>query len=323
MKLKLTILLLGVAIFLLSGCTQKLDKAKQSFDHQGISYEMQLPGGWKRDKEVRSDYGLQTVLSAEDTKSNSYLFITSIPVKEVQYKGFGEETREKIKERYNYKKTEDVYMKEIKIGDAPAYKYTVNTSYKDKSVWAHLYYIWTEHGFVQMTFYSADDNSYEKRSEIIDEAVATFKEVDFDETKAQKGLIDQEKEEGDVITIENKKLKMETTGVRQITGTDNKKLLAIRYTFTNLALEAVQPAVWKEYVVAKQNEKPLRFGELPEDTSFLDVKELVMAQSKELKQGEQVESVVLYELLDKSRIELSFSQEEFPEKEPVGVVIPE
>lgn len=322
-QLKKIALFLPVTLFLLMGCTGTLEKKAQSFEDRGVSYEMQLPAGWKKDKEVNSEYGLQTAFSAEDSKSNSYLFITTTPVDEVEQKGFGEETRKKIKERYKYKKAKDVYMKEYKVGDYPVCKYTVHTQFKEKSVWAHFYYIWTEHGFVQMTFYSAEDNSYRKRSEKIDAAVETFKEISFDEAKATKSQEALEKEEGDIVTIENNELKMEITAVRKLAGADKKNVLAIRYTFTNLDEKAVKPSVWKEFVTAKQNDEVLSVGKLAQDNAFLDVEELVATQSASVEQGESVESVVLYELVDTSTVELTYLQEAFPGKEPTRVVVPE
>ncbi|MDA9471198.1 hypothetical protein C240_1350 [Enterococcus sp. 5H] len=283
---------------------------------------MQLPGGWKADEVSNSNYGIQTIFSAEDSKSNSYLFITTTPVAEVEQDGFGEQTRKKLQERYKYKNLEDVYMKELKVGDAPAYKYTLNTVYKEKSVWAHFYYIWTKDSFVQMTFYSADDNAYEKRSEKIDASVATFREVSFDEKEAESAQESEEKSEGDIVTIENDELKMETTAVRRITGAQGENLLAIRYSFTNLSGEPVQPSIWADLVTAKQNGEPLSIGTLPEDTSLLDVKELAATQIETVQKNETVESVVLYELLDDSTVELNFSQEAFPEQKAIGVVVP-
>ncbi|WP_271493096.1 DUF5067 domain-containing protein [Enterococcus sp. 5H] len=323
MNKKRTILLSFVAIlFFLAGCSKELEPNKEKFSARGVSYEMQLPGGWKADEVSNSNYGIQTIFSAEDSKSNSYLFITTTPVAEVEQDGFGEQTRKKLQERYKYKNLEDVYMKELKVGDAPAYKYTLNTVYKEKSVWAHFYYIWTKDSFVQMTFYSADDNAYEKRSEKIDASVATFREVSFDEKEAESAQESEEKSEGDIVTIENDELKMETTAVRRITGAQGENLLAIRYSFTNLSGEPVQPSIWADLVTAKQNGEPLSIGTLPEDTSLLDVKELAATQIETVQKNETVESVVLYELLDDSTVELNFSQEAFPEQKAIGVVVP-
>ncbi|OJG25618.1 hypothetical protein RU98_GL000859 [Enterococcus caccae] len=317
------ICLLGLSIFLLIGCTQKLAKNKQQIEDKGISYEFQLPAGWETSKAGYNEYGLQAAFNAEDKKSNSYVFISSVPVKDVPQKDFGKQTREKLKKRYHYKDIEGIYMKKITVNKAPAYKYTLNTTYKEKSVWAHLYYIWTKHGFVQLTYYSADDNSYKKRSKIIDESVATFKETGFDEGAAEVAKNEQREEEGDVISIINHDIKMETTGVRQVTGENQKKLLAIRYTFTNLMDTPIQPVVWNDYVTAKQNGNILSIGKLSADSNLLDLKELINNQSKEVKRGEAIETTVLYELKDMSNIELSFSQDAFPGEKAVEVVIPQ
>lgn len=322
-KISNVLLIIVIGGLFLIGCTKQLDQKKQSFSDNGVSYEFQLPSGWKADQEANKEYGLQTSYSAEDTKSNSYVFVTTTLVTDIEQKKFGEQTREKLKERYRYKNVKDIYMKKITVGNAPAYKYTLNTVFKEKSVWAHFYYIWTEHGFVQLTFYSADDNSYKKRSEKIDDSVATFKEIAFDKNEAEKEQEAQQKEEGDIVTIENREIKFETTAVRQLTEVEGKKMLAIRYTFTNLTLEKAQPSVWKDVVTATQNGKKLSLEKLPETSDILDIKELDSTQTKVLKQGEQVESVVLYELVDKSTVELSFSQNVFPGKESVRVVVPE
>lgn len=322
-QMKKIAIFLPVILFLLMGCTGTLDKKKQSFEDQGASYEMQLPAGWEKDKVVNSEYGLQTAFSAEDRKSNSYLFITSNPVAEVSQKGFGEETRKKLKERYKYKKVENVYMKEYKVGDYPVCKFTILTEFKEKPVWAHFYYIWTDHGFVQMTFYSAKDNSYKKRVEKIDAAVETFKEVSFDEKKAKESQEALEKEEGDIVDIENEELKMKITAVRKVIGDGKNDLLAIRYTFTNLSEKPMEPSIWTELVTAKQKENVLSVGQLAKDNAFLDVKELTDTQSVLVKQGDSVETAVLYELVDKSTVELTYSQEAFPKLEPTRVVVPE
>ncbi|WP_086315516.1 hypothetical protein A5821_003001 [Enterococcus sp. 7F3_DIV0205] len=321
-KFSLALLTIVISSLFLIGCTKQLDETHTQFNDEGVTYEFQLPGAWKADQEPNKEYGLQTAFSGEDTKSNSYVFISTIPVKDVVQKGFGEQTREKLKERYRYKEAKDIYMKKITIGEAPAYKYTLNTTFKEKSVWAHLYYIWTEHGFVQVTFYSADDNAYKKRSEQIDASVETFKERSFDKLEAEKEQEALKKEAGDIVTIENKDIKIETTAVRQVTGAEGKKMLAIRYMFTNLGLETAHPSVWQEVVTATQNGKTLLIGNLPQESDLLDVKELAATQTNTVNLGEQIESVVLYELQDKSPVELNFSQDAFPGKESVRVVVP-
>lgn len=322
-QIKRIVLFFPAILLLLVGCTGTLDENTQRFEDQGVSYEMQLPAGWKKDKEQNYDYGLETAFSAEDKNTDSYLFISTIPVAEVKQKEFGEETRKKIKERYKYKTVKDVYMKEYKVGNYLTYKYTVHTNYKEKPVWAHFYYIWTDNGFVQMTFYSADDNSFKKRSKQIEAAVETFKEVGFNKKKAKKSKENQKKEEGDVVTIENNDLKMEITAVRKVKGENNKELLAIRYAFTNQNEKSTEPSIWKEFVTAKQADNLLPIGQLPKDYEFLDVKELAETQTVPVKKGESVESVVLYELVDQSTVELTYAQEAFPDKQPTRVVVPE
>ncbi|MEI5993775.1 DUF5067 domain-containing protein [Candidatus Enterococcus mansonii] len=321
---KIIALILMAVVVLFSGCSEKLSETKETFEGQGVTYEMQLPSSWKVDSEDKSEnYGLQTSFSAEDKKSNSYMFATVTPVNEVKQKGFAEQTREQLKERYGYKKAKDIYMKEYKINGSPVCKYTLNTVFKEKDVWAHMYYMWTENGFVQVTFYSADDSNYEKRSKLIDESVGTLKEVSFDTEKFNEAQKKQKEDEGDVVTLENKTMKVEMTGVRKVVGENKKNVLAIRYTFTNNSSEQASASVFKELITAKQKDKKLSEGTLPEDTSFLDLKELVNNQSKVIPQGQSIDSVIFYELADNSIVELSYSQEAFPGTEPTKAVVPE
>lgn len=315
------LLLICLSLFF-AGCSNKLSKEAQTFSEKGSTFSINLPKNWEEDKNFKAHFGLQAVLGAEDKKSNSYMFILTTPVEEVTEKNFGEETRKKLAERYNYKKADDIYMSELKIDDKPAYKYTLNTYYKEKSVWAHLYYIWTEHNFVQMIFYSADDGSYQKRAEIIDESALTFKETKFDQKKQDQISKEEEQDEGDIVTVENADMKISISASRYMTGKDEEELLAIRYTFTNLKQEPVAPNMWQEVISATQDGKELTIGTLPEDTPFLDVKSLVEKQAEPVSTGESSDSVVVYKINNSDEVTLSFSQEAFPEQESYQVVVP-
>ncbi|MGX7150137.1 DUF5067 domain-containing protein [Enterococcus ureasiticus] len=313
-----------VTIILIAGCGEKLSEKKKEFEGQGISYEMQLPTNWEVDKEDKSnEYGLQTVFSAEDKKSNSNMFVAITPVKDVPHQGFSKKTREQFKKRYGYKNIKDVYMKEFKVNGKPASKYTLYTMFNEKKVWAHLYYIWTDNGFVQVTFYSADDNKYEKRSEVIDASIETLVEVGFDTKKAKKAQEKQVEEEGDIVTLENAQMKIQMTATRKVTGKDKKDLLAIRYTFTNLQPEPAAPSVVDALITAKQKDKQLDLGSLPEDTTFLDVKDLENTHNEMVSQGKSVESVLFFELNDKTPVELMYSQDAFPGTKSTMAVVPE
>lgn len=191
MKSKKYIWPLFFVLLMLIGCSEKLDEKEHSFEGQGTSYTIQLPSkNWKKENEaedvISKKYGAKTLFSAADAKSNSYMFVSATPVYEVNYQNFAKETRKKLSQRYGYKQEKDIYMKELKIDGHNAVKYTLATSFEQKDVWAHLYYIWEDHEFLQVVYYSADDNGYKKRSLLIDDSIESLKKTDFDAKKEKK-----------------------------------------------------------------------------------------------------------------------------------------
>lgn len=118
-------------------------------------------------------------------------------------------------------------------------------------------------------------------------------------------------------------MKVAITAVRRVPVKDEKDLFAVRYTFTNLQEGAVTPEEFMSLITAKQKNKELAPRSLSEDTPFVDVNELAENRTKEIEQGDSIESVILYELDDTTPVELSFSQEAFPGKESTTAVVPE
>lgn len=324
MKNTKMIWLLCSILVVLIGCSEKLSDQKNVFEGQGTTYSIQLPSpNWEKETEKDGEkYGLKTSFSAADKRSNSYMFVSVTPVNEVKYNGFAEETRKKLSKRYGYEKEKDVYMKEFKIKEHQAIKYTVSTTFNKKPVWAHLYYIWEENEFVQLVYYSADDNKFKDRSLLIQDSVETLKETNFDVEKAEDLKKQKQAEQGDTYKVENEQMVATITAVRKIPIDGQKDLFAVRYTFTNLSKEATSPDAFISLVKAKQNKKEMISKSLPENTSFIDVKELEINQKKKIEQGSSIDSVVFFELEDSSSVEISFSQEAFPETKPTIAVVP-
>lgn len=316
MKYKIVALLSLLLIF--TGCSAKLSEKKQTFSDQGISYSIQLPSSWEKEKDPKEGYGQKAIFAAKDKKSNSTMFVSTTRKETVDLKDFGKKTREQLAKTYNYENAEDIYMKEFKLKDYQAYKYTAFTKFKDKDVWAHLYYIETKTGFVQLAYYSADDNDYEARSKIIDQSARSLQETKVDTTyKAEKEDNDTELENDSVI-VKNNDVSFDIKGFRKIAGQENQTLLIVGYETKNLTDQKVTADLLKEVVTVTQKGQLLKEMELPksEENSALDV--LVKHQKDLLEKDQSVETAAIYELNQiTGEVVLTFDSEKFPEQDPV------
>ncbi|MCA5012188.1 MULTISPECIES: DUF5067 domain-containing protein [unclassified Enterococcus] len=318
MKRKIMMLLGLLLVF--TGCTTKLSEEKQTFSDRGITYSLQLPSSWEKESESQDKYGQNAVFAAKDKKSNSVMFISTTRKDALDLKDFGAKTRKQVAKTYGYDDPEDVYMKEFKLNDHPAYKYTVFTRFKDKDVWAHIYYVETKNGFVQLVYYSADDSNYEARSKIIDQSTRSLQEIKIDETHEE-----QEKEESsepisesDSVTVKNDKVAFEIKGFRKVADQNEETLLVIRYEMTNLAEEKISADSLKEVVAVKQKEQLLTETILPENERNSALGLLEQHQKDQLEKEESVETVLVYKLKQTTGdVILTFNTEDFPNQDPV------
>ncbi|WP_086315249.1 hypothetical protein A5821_002691 [Enterococcus sp. 7F3_DIV0205] len=308
MKKKLIAIALALAV--LTGCSQKLDTKKQTFEDKGVSYAFQLPSTWEEDKNYQENYSATTVFAATDKKSNSAMFITTKQKSEVDLKDFAKKTQKQLGKVYKYDKAEDIYMKEFKVNKLPAYKYTVFTRFKEKKSWAHIYYIETENGFAQLIYYSADDNGYKKRAEIIDESARSLVE-----TGQSDKVSTEEKEEN---TAKNDRLAIKVSGYKVIESESVGKLLAVKYGVTNLKETPLKPMIWSSLVTASYKGQELQQTTLPKESEKTELGELEKQSSKAIGENQNSESVVIYRLRDTNgSVMLHFSDEEFPEQEEI------
>ncbi|WP_086314549.1 hypothetical protein A5821_002129 [Enterococcus sp. 7F3_DIV0205] len=311
-------------MILLTGCSKNLSKEATTFSGQGVTYEINLPSSWKTDEAGKEAYNRQAVYGGEDTKSNSHVFILTYLKSEVNRQDFAKKTRVELQKRYNYKELSGVYMQEYQINKQPAVKYTLNTKFKDKDVWAHFYYVETSHGFVEMIFYSANDGDYKERSKIIDASVETLVEKD---AKAGDSLTTEQTEDsegGDEIKIENENMSILIDGVMKLPDGDKNSLLVIRYRFTNKKEEAMIPEENQKLITATQAEQVLTKGNLSKENPELDVKELIKKGAEPVEKDQMVEAAFVYELAnDDKRVVLNFSKEEFKDHPAQPIDLPE
>ncbi|GGC89693.1 DUF5067 domain-containing protein [Enterococcus wangshanyuanii] len=312
------ILLLGL-LLTLTGCSAKLSEEQQTFSDQGITYSIQLPSSWEKETDSKENYGQSAVFAAKDKKSNSVMFISTTRKDTLDLNDFGNKTRKQLAATYRYEDVEDVYMKEFQLKDFPAYKYTVFTRFKEKDVWAHLYYIETKTGFVQLVYYSADDSNYEARSKIIDQSARSLQE-----TKVDQSYQDQAKEDtattsdSNSVTVKNAEVSFEIKGFRKVAGQNGKTLLAIRYEVVNLAEEKMTADSLKTVIDVKQKEEQLTETSLPENEKNSALGLLEQHQQDLVEKDQTVEAVLVYELKKTTGdVVLNFNTKKFPEQDPV------
>lgn len=305
-------------LMLLAGCSAKLSQEKATFSGKGISYSFQLPSTWEKDPDAQANYGASTLFAAKDKKSNSSMFITAVRKDTLDLADFGSKTREQLSKTYSYKNVNDVYMKEFKLNSYNAYKFTVFTKVKTKESWAHIYYIETKTGFVQLVYYSADDNDYEKRAKIIDESAKSLEETKVDDTYKETTDSNMAATDNESVIIKNAETNFDIKGFRKIKGEADETLLVIRYEMTNLATDA-QPANRLKQL-AKVTQKKQELTEVPLPASEKDTALGVLEQHKEdeLAKDQSVETIAVYTLKEKTgEVILTFSKDQFPEQEPV------
>ncbi|WP_086312451.1 hypothetical protein A5821_000148 [Enterococcus sp. 7F3_DIV0205] len=303
-----------ILLLVLSGCSAKLSEKKESFDGKGIDYTFQLPSTWEKSLDYKVAYSNEAIFGAKDMKSNSTLVVMSERKESIDLTDFGKKIRKELKKQYNYKNESDIFMKEFKVGKYKGYKYTLDTLFDKRATWLHLYYIETAHGMVQLNYYSAKDGNYEKRAEIIDESARSVKEVKDNGPKA-----DTEDEE---IVFENDELTLSLTGVMNVVGEAEQKLVALRYTITNKSKEqSIKADKWDTTIKVTQNGKTLTQGKIAQDNTILDIPKLIEQKNEIIPQEGSLEGVTLYELKDDSDVLLIPEKTVFNNAKDIPIVV--
>lgn len=301
---------------------RKISGEKEAFEGQGISYHFQLPAKWNKVDSFQEKFNKQAVFGAEDTRSNSTMYIMTYLKSSVDLNEFASKTRQDLKKRYGYKKSDDLYMKEYKINKNKAIKYTVYTTYQEKEVWAQLYYVETEHGFVELIFYSANDGDYKKRSAIIDESVETLVETENKVNGEITSSTESEVANGDTVKVKNDKITFTIDGVMVLVEDDQNKKLILRYQLTNLSDDKVIAKEVQSYIVATQDDNKLEPEKISDSNEDLDLIELAAASEKTLSKGETNEGVWVFAIQDTSDVVLTFDQEQFKDEKSQTIYLP-
>ncbi|EOH92450.1 hypothetical protein UAW_03115 [Enterococcus haemoperoxidus ATCC BAA-382] len=303
-----------ILLIFISGCSAKLSEKKESFSGKGITYSVQLPSTWEKSLDYKVTYSNEALFGAKDTKSNSTLMIMAERKDLIDRTDFGERIRKELQKQYNYKKASDIFMKEFNVGKYKGYKYTLDTTFNKRDSWLHLYYIETAHGMVQLNYYSAKDGNYEKRAKIIDESARSVKEIEDKGAKT-------DEEEGNIV-FENDTLNLALTGVMNVTGEADQKVLALRYTVTNKAKDqSIKANKWDETIQVTQNGVILAQGNLAKNNSILDIPKLMAQKEEELPAGGSLEGVTLYELKEEGDVLLVPNKTIFKDAKDIPIVV--
>lgn len=315
MDKKKTTSLLILLLIVFSGCSAKLADKEESFEVKGINYTIQLPSSWEATTDFKVKYNNEAVFGGQDTKSNSTLLVMGERKESVTIDDdFGKRMRTELKNQYNYEKESEIYMKELEIGKYKGFKYTLDTMFEKRSTWLHLYYIETEHGLLQLNYYSANDGNHKKRAEIIDQSALSVKEV------SDAG--DKVSTDTDEVVFKNENVSIELVGVMTLEGDDGQKLLALRYTVTNSGEKsAITAKIWDEAVQVTQHDTVLTEGKLPKENTILDIPKLTEQKQEAIPIGKNNEGVSLYELSDTSEVTLIPSKELFPDASDVPLIV--
>lgn len=285
----LLLLLIGM-----SGCQQEtLDKEEQEVSGQGVTYTFQLPANWKAITNYEEVYGRLAVFGAEDTRSKSGMSVLIFPKESAEQENFGETTRKELAQKNGYSNPEDVYMKEYTVNDNVAYKFTFQTQFNGAKKWAHYYCIFSEHGILQILYYSADDANYEDRVKAIDASIETVKETEFDEEEAQTATVESE----EAIRFQSSNYEVTINGLATTIGEEESSLLVLRYSLKNSGDEAIAANSWEEKIQLIQDGELLKKGTLSKDAVSYELTELLDSGSQMVEPGKEGEGIVLYKLI--------------------------
>lgn len=308
MKNSKKILISGLVIFMLFlvvGCSKnKLSDEMTKVEGKGATYTFRLPSSWKKQADFKSLYGTQAVYGAEDTVSNSNMAVVIVSKDDIEKEGFGEKTRKDLAIQNGYQDEKDVYFVQKKINGNEVFKYSFETMFNNKKVWAHYYSIFTEHAVIQFLYYSAQDSSYEDRIKIIDQSIETVKEVSYSAEKAEE---EAKKSQKDEVSFSSDEYEVDIIGLGILKDNDDE-LVALRFSYKNKTSEAQQANVWVQDTVLKQAGNELTETTLPKDSVNYDIVRLQESAESSVPKGESKEGVLLYKVNGQATISLSLAE---------------
>lgn len=279
-------------LLVISGCSKnKLSDDTTKVEGKGTTYSFRLPATWEKQAAFQSIYGSQAVYGAEDTRSKSNMAVVIVSKDQIEEEGFGEKTRKSLAAQNGYDNEEGVFFAQDEINGNKVFKYTFETVFQGKKMWAHYYSIFSEHAVIQFLYYSAQDSSYEDRVNIIDKSIETVKEVSYSQEDADKEAAE---EKGDEISFSTDAYEVTIIGLGSLNDQDNQKLVALRFNYTNKT-DAPQAAnSWVKDVTLTQANLPLTTTKLPDDSSNYEIVRLQQAAEASVGKGETKEGVLLY-----------------------------
>lgn len=291
-------------LFLLTGCAhQELSGKKEYFSKEGVEYSFNLPTGWNGQEDYQEQYNEAAVFGAQDTTSNSYMFIRVRGIEEPKKNTLEKKAEKLVKESFG---VEPASSKKLTLDNQPALRFSFKYVFKQKPVWVSAYYILQKQHLVEYIFYTPQDNQESRRTTVFDQSVATLKLEHTTETTSKQSPEKLNK-------IENDSYVFDLTGYKIVSENKQQNLLIVRYVFKNKSEVKKSANLLETLVTVKQDDKVLENSPITEHTQAEDLAYLLENGKQLIGKNDSIESAVVYKLNDQSlsNIIFLFDKEQF------------
>lgn len=310
MKNKRIILLL---LLLLVGCSkQGLSSEKSNFSSEGVSGTVQLPESWESVTNYRQKFNEAAIFGAEDTKTNSYLFIRLKKNARQAQETLDELSLSILKKTFQMSEADFEKLNDLSY---PTIRYSFDYRFEKKTVKAIVYYQQVANDLIEYIFYSAQDNQLPQRIQQFDQTVATSV-IQKVESKSS------DHEATGKRVLETDQYSFNLTSYKVIPQTENHSLVIIRFVFTNKGPKLQAATLWQSVIQATQAEQPLAISTITDFKEVPDLNYLVENSHKKLNKGDALESAIVYELNDKTKADITLTLIDPQAKEPKQFIVP-
>ena len=221
---------------------------------------------------------------------------------------------QELKENYEL---DDLEVETFKSNERSVLLYKFQGLYNHEEVSIHDFYVVLNQRMVEFTFYSPANSNDTKQVELFKQSVTTLNEEKSTEAKTSESM-----EENTDLKIENDAVSFTLTGYKMITGTEEKRLLIIRYLFLNKQTEPSMPNIWNSIVTAKQDGQALTVSSITESEEVSDLSYLLQVGKTAIGKGDLVQTAVVYELPDSSMSDISFTFDQATFKDQTPIILP-
>lgn len=287
-------------LFLLTGCAQQaLSGEKAYFSKEGVEYSFNLPDGWKGQEDYQEEYNEAAVFGAEDTTSNSYMFIRVRDRADLKQQALEQKAKKLVKESFG---VDHVPAENVGGDDPVALRFSFKYVFKQKPVWVSAYYVLQKQQVVEYIFYTPQDNQENKRTKVFDQSVATLALESATKKSTTSEQASEKKNK-----MENDSYVFDLTSYKVISENNQQNLLIVRYVFKNKTDVKTAANLWETLVTAGQDGKTLNSSPITEHTQAADLSYLLENGRQLIGKNDSIESAVVYQLAGHSLTDITFS----------------